>query len=153
MICRPKASDGDRTWRTWEEAARFCSTTESRYHFRVTLVETFKEVTYRSIGERNLSQSAVTSPSDDPVAHCDLACWCREMNEVRILLNDVAWWSRDMDEGKRPVVTVNGFAIEKACPRHPCWNQSHRIHLVETVLVKPITELGPSRLIISQSLF
>ncbi|KAL6717069.1 hypothetical protein ACLMJK_004983 [Lecanora helva] len=69
MICRPKPLDGDRVWDTWEEAARFCSVGDHRYHFRIKLDEPRDGPDFSIFGEP--VESSASLPNTRGNTPCD----------------------------------------------------------------------------------
>lgn len=183
VICRPKALEGDRTWATWEEAARFCSSTDyHRYHFRVKLGEKLEQydgpdfsmfgepvkgtaslpdtrantpdicehntdlntdydtqptTTTRSVDSYgnviDINTIFNTQPTASSIhAECsepksvdsnDLACWCRSRPMTLVVVDGTT--------------DIEGCIVNRACPAHPCWDQSCQVISVETICARP----------------
>ena len=120
IICRPKASDGDKTWVTWEDAAQFCSSSGQQYHLRVKcgdysaghssklILPAFR----LAIQGKNQTKTQFNTRS--------LKCWCTIQPNA--------------------FVSVNGSIVGKSCPLHPCWDLGRPLVSVETILAKPIPQ-------------
>lgn len=147
IICRPKASEGDRIWTDWLEAAHFCSISDRRYDIRVKLGEPAAHdgpgltVAGPAAGGTNFlsNQRSLPRPSQyatdlqkpsfihradvflqAPMRNLKCRCGPGRLS---------SHWPIEM-------VEANGKMMRASCPQHPCWDISRPIITIETIEAK-----------------